>query len=120
MVNDEFCFEVSQLFSVDEFEGLSPYVVECSVLFFVFFSCIDKKDPHFSKVNEIRRKARILLLHFHTFGVVVEGKADLADGSRLLVFGCIDNEVLVEWAFFDFIAVTFLIGDEVNTWLHFP
>ena len=58
-------------------------------------------------------------MHFHTFGVVVEGKADLTDGGRLLVFGCIDNEALKEGFFFDFTFRTFLIDDGVDVWLHF-
>ena len=77
----EVCFEVSQLFSVDEFEGLSPNVVKCNRLYIqVFILIFETKDPHFSDVNEvIITTVRILLLHFHTFGVIVEGKADLAD-----------------------------------------
>ena len=31
MVIYEVCFQVSQLFSMDEFEGLSPNVVKCGV-----------------------------------------------------------------------------------------
>ena len=91
----EVCFEVSQLFSVDEFEGLSPNVVKCNRLYIqVFILIFETKDPHFLEVNEVRETIRILLFHFHIFGVVVEGKADLADGSRLLIFCCIDNEAL--------------------------
>ena len=62
---------------------------------------------------------RIFHFHFDKFGVVVEGKANLANGGRLLVFARVDNEVLKEWVLFDFIAVTFLIDDEVDVWLHF-
>ena len=106
---------------MDEFEGLSPNVVECSILCFVVFTIIiETKDPHLSEVNEERKALRIILLHFHIFGVVAEGKANLADGSRLLVFDCIDNKILVKWVLLDFIAVTFFIDDEVNTWLNFP
>ena len=117
----EVCFGVSQLFSVDEFDGLSPNVVKCCKLCFVFLILIyNPKDPHLSKVNEVSIAVGILLLDFHTFGVVVEGKADLADWGRLLVFARVDNEVLKDWVLFDFIAVTFLKDDEVDTWLNFP
>ena len=120
IVISEVCFGVSQLFSVDEFDGLSPNVVKCCKLCFVFLILIfNPKDPHFSEVNKASLTIRILHLHFHTFGAVVEGKADLADGGRLLIFGCIDNEVLEEWVLFDFIAVIFLIDDEVDVWLNF-
>ena len=118
----EVCFEVSQLFSVDQFEGLSPNVVKCSILCFVIFIFIfNPKGPHLSEVNEVRATEGILLFHFHIFRVVVEGKADLSNGSRLLIYGCIDNEELKEWVFFfDFIVETFLIDDEVDVWLNFP
>ena len=120
-VNSEVGLQVSQLFCVDEFEGLSPNVVKRSILCFVFFIFIvETKNPHFSEINEVRVKVRIFLLHFHIFGVVVEGKTDLADDSRLLILGCIDNEVLLGWSLFDFIALTFLIDDEVGVWLNFP
>ena len=59
-------------------------------------------------------------MHFHTFGVVAEGKADLVDGGRLLFFICIDNEVLVKWTLFEFITITFLKDEEVDVWFHFP
>ena len=58
-------------------------------------------------------------MHLDTFGVIVEGKADLADGGRLLIFGCIDNKVLIVRSLFDFIAVIFSVDDEVYVWLHF-
>ena len=54
------------------------------------------------------------------FGVVVEGKADLADWGRLLVFARVDDKVLEEWVFFDLITLIFLIDNEVDTWLNFP
>ena len=67
---------------MNEFEGLSPNVVKCSILCFVFFIVIiETKDPHFSKVNEVNITVRTLLLHFYTFWVVVEWKADMANGG---------------------------------------
>ena len=77
----EVCFEVSQLFSVDEFEGLSPNVVKCNQLcFYIFIRILDTKGPHLSEVNEVSMAVPTFHLHSHTFGIVVEGKADLADG----------------------------------------
>ena len=91
----EVCFDVSQLFCVDEFEGLSPNVVKCNQLcFYIFIRILDTKGPHLSEVNEECITVRIFLFNFDKFGVVVEGKVDLADGSRLLILGCIDNEAL--------------------------
>ena len=61
----ELCFGVSQLFCVDQFEGLSPNVVNCDRLYFLIFIVIlETKDPYLSEVNEISRKPRILLFHF--------------------------------------------------------
>ena len=112
---------MSQLFCVDEFECLSPNVVKCSILCFeIYIHIFETKDPHLSEVNEVRVTVRILLLHFHTFGIIIEGKTDLADWGRLLVFGCIENEALKEWVLFDLVIVIFFIGHEVNVRLNFP
>ena len=112
IVISEVCFEVSQFFCVDEFESLFPNVVKCSILYTASLICIfETKDPHFLEVNEVRETIRILLFHFHIFGVVVEGKADLADGSRLLIFCCINNEALKFWFLFGYITAFFLIDD---------
>ena len=120
IVIDEGCFVVSQLFCVDQFDGLSPNVVNCGRTYFVIFIVkLDAKGPYFSEVNEVAQTVQIFILHFDTFGVVVEGKVDLADGGRLLVFGCINNKMLVKWFLFDFIVVTFLIDNEVYVWLNF-
>ena len=62
----------------------------------------------------------IVLLHFHTFGVVVEWRTDLVDGGQLLVFGCVDNEALNEWVFIELLTLLFFIYDEVDVWFHFP
>ena len=117
----ELWFQVSQLLGVDQLMVLSPNVVKCSILCFVLFIIIiDTKDPHLSEVNEVNQSVRILLLHFHIFRVVIEGKADLANGGRLLVFGCIDNEVFEKWVLIDLLLIIiFLICDEVDVWLHF-
>ena len=89
----EVCFKVSQLFGVNEFECLSPNVVKCSILCFeIYIHIFETKDPHVSEVNEGRGTVTIYLLHFHR--VIVEGKTDLADDSRLFIHGCIDNEAL--------------------------
>ena len=77
----EGCFEMGQLFSADQFEGLSPNVVKCSIICspILIITTIETKDPHFSEVNEVSFIVGILLFHFDTFGAVFEGKADLAD-----------------------------------------
>ena len=94
IVISEVCLGASQLFGVDEFEGLSPNVVKCSILCFeIYIHISETKDPHVSEVNEGRGTVRIYLLHFYMV-IIVEGKADLANGGRLLVFGCVDNEAL--------------------------
>ena len=73
---------MGHFFYMNEFEGLSPNVVKCNILFSpILIMIFETKDPHFSEVNEVSIKAWIFLLHFHIFGVVIEGKTDLADGG---------------------------------------
>ena len=94
-VISEECFGVNQIFGVNELLGSPPNVVNGNKLCFVIFILIlESKDPHFSDINEERQTKRIFLLHFLIFGFVFEGKVDLADGGRLLILCCIDNEVL--------------------------
>ena len=89
---------------MDEFEGLSPNVVKYTLILIM-----DTKDPHFSEVNEVRITVLRLLLHFNKFGVIVEGKAYLMDGSRWLIFVCINNEVLKKRVLFGCITAIFFI-----------
>ena len=70
-------------------------------------------------VNEVSLTIRILVLHLFPFGFVVEGKNDLANGGRLLVFPRIYNEALKEWVFIQLHTIIFE-GDEVDVWLNFP
>ena len=121
IVISEFYFGMSQLFIVDEFESLSPNVEEFSILyFFIFIVKLETKDPYLSEVNETMCAGKILLYHFHNLGVVDEGKADLTNGGRLLVFARIDNEVLKEWVFFELFSINVSIDDKVDVWLQFP
>ena len=117
----EGCFRLCHFFYMNEFEGLSPNVVEYNKLCIPIFIFIFKtKDPYISEINEVSPTVWILLLHLHTFGVAVEGKADLPNRGRLLIFCCIDNEVLKEWTLIDLLLIIiFLICDEVDVWLHF-
>ena len=49
----EFCFDGSQLFSVNEFEGLPPNIVKYDRLFIIIFiKILETKDPYVSEVNE--------------------------------------------------------------------
>ena len=91
----EVCLGVIQLFGVDEFEILSPNIVKCRPYFIIFILIIDKKDPYFSEVKEVSPTVPTPCFHLYIFGVVLEGKADLTYGGRLLVCGCIDNIILV-------------------------
>ena len=122
IVNDELVFGVCQLFSVDQLMVLFSDVVEYSRLFFIriLILIFDTKDAHFSDVNEIRETVRVFFLHFHNFGVVVEGKTDLPNGGRLIILCCIDNEVFKGWTLIDLLLIIFLIYDEVDVWLYFP
>ena len=95
IVISEVCLQVSQLFCVDQFESLSPYIVNCRPYFIIFIFIIDTKDPYFSEVKEVSPIVSTPCFHLYIFGVVLEGKADLTYGGRLLVFGCIDNKILV-------------------------
>ena len=62
MVISEVCFEMSQLFGVNELLSLFPNVVKCSRFCLpIFILKMATKDPHFSEVNEVRRTVRILL-----------------------------------------------------------
>ena len=85
----------------------------------IFILILDTKDPHFSEVKEVSITVPIFHLHLHNFGVVIEGKADLAGRGRLLVFGCIDNEVFERWVVIEFV-ILFFIDNEVDVMLHFP
>ena len=117
----EACFTMSQFFGVDQFKGISPNVVQCSILCFVFFILIfDAKDPHFSEDNDVSQKVRIFFFYTHICGIVAEGKVYLVDRSRLLVFARVNNEILKDWVLFDFIIGTFLIKDKVNVWRSLP
>ena len=92
----EACFNINQLLCVNEFEGLSPNVEKRSILRFVVFVFIfDVKDPQSSEFKEESPAMRMFLAHFDKFGIVVEGKTDLADGGRLFIFAGINNEVLL-------------------------
>ena len=118
IVISEKCFTMSQIFSVDEFEGLSPNVVKCNILCSpILIMIFETKDPHLSEVNEESITVRIFL--FHNFLVVVEWKADLTDGGLLLIFGCIGNEVLKKWFLVDFAIKFFSKDDEVDVCLNF-
>ena len=58
-------------------------------------------------------------MHFNIFGVVIEGKANLANRGRLLVLARIHNEVFARWVVNIFLSIYFLINEEVDVWLNF-
>ena len=105
---------------MNEFEGLSPNIIKCNIFCFpTFILILETKDPNVSKVNKLSQTIGILLPHFHIFDVAVKGKSDLANGGRLLVFGCINNEVLLGWVVIG-LLILYLTGNEVYVWLNFP
>ena len=82
IVIPEVYFRVNHFFCVDQLMGLFSNVVKCNRLCFPFFIFIMMtKNPHVSEVKEVSHTVRIFLFHFHSIGVIVEGKVDLADGS---------------------------------------
>ena len=103
---------------MNEFEGISPNVVKCSSLYFLF-PILKTKNPHDFEVNDTDMTITILILQFNIFGLVVERKADLGNGGRLLIFSCIDNEVLEKWLLF-VIFTLFFTADEVDASINFP
>ena len=44
----------------------------------------------------------------------------MSNGGRLLIFGGIDNEILIEWVHTGLLIILFFTGNEVNIWLNFP
>ena len=120
IVISELCFEVSQFFCVDESEGLSPNIIKSNIFCFPTFILIFKtKGPNVSEVNKLSQTVGILLPHFHIFEAAVKGKTDLANGRRLIFFGCINNEVLLGWVFID-LLILYFTGNEVYVWINFP
>ena len=103
---------------MNEFEGISPNVVKCSTLCFLI-PILKTKNPHDFEVNDTDMAITILILQFNIFGVVVERKADLGNGGRLLIFRCIDNEVLEKWFLFG-IVIQFFTADEIYAQINFP
>ena len=115
-----FCFKVSQFFGVDQLHSFSPNVVKYNRLcFIVLFVILKAKDPHLSEVNELSPTVRTLLMHLNIFRVVIEGKADLTNGGRLLILGCIDNEVPVGCVSIELsVQPTIFAGGEVDVWFN--
>ena len=115
----EVYFKIIQLLYVDEFEGLPPNVVNRTIIcVVVLIFILNAKNPYLSEVDEVVPIIMILLLHFDTFRVVLERKADLANSGSFLIFTRIDNEILENWVIFD-IAI-FLVDDEIDVWFNFP
>ena len=113
------CFGLSHFFCMNEFKSLSPNVVKRSRLCFpIFILIIEAKDPYFSEVKEVSQTIMVFLFHFHIFGIFVEGRNDLANRGRLLIFVRVNNEVLKEWPLIYFVTL-FLIDDEVDACFHF-
>ena len=88
--------QLSQLFGMNELESIFSYIVKYIRLFslLILILVLKKKDPQISNVNEEMLKQLFLLL-IHNIGVFVEGKTNLANRGKLLIFAGIDNEMPV-------------------------